>query len=72
MFPILLIITSLISSRTELYDFHQPKTIDKSFAYKYLFEWIKNYFQQQNRNDIIHPLYIQHEGIIFLKIIVAF
>ncbi|CAF1112538.1 unnamed protein product [Rotaria sordida] len=50
--------------KTELFDFHQPKTIDKSIAYKYLFEWVRKYFQQQpeNRNNIIHPLYLQHEG----------
>ncbi|CAF0752274.1 unnamed protein product [Adineta steineri] len=53
-----------LNIKTELFDFHQPKTIEKSIAFKYLFEWIKNYFQQQqeNRNNIIHPLYLQHEG----------
>jgi len=54
-----------LNIKTELYDFHQPKTIEKLYAYKYLFEWIRNYFrqqQQENRNNIIHPLYLQHEG----------
>ncbi|CAF0817583.1 unnamed protein product [Rotaria sp. Silwood1] len=53
-----------LNIKTELFDFHQPKTINKSNAYKYLFEWIRQYFQQQqeNRNNIIHPLYLQHEG----------
>ena len=34
-------------------------------AYKYLFEWIQRYFQQhqESRNNLIHPLYLQHEGI---------
>lgn len=56
-----------LNIKTELYDFHQPKTMEKTYAYKYLFEWIKTYFQQQqeNRNNIIHPLYLQHEGIIY-------
>jgi len=54
---------SNLNIKTELYDFHQPKTIEKSNAYKYLFEWIRNYFQQQrNGNNTIHPLYLQHEG----------
>ncbi len=52
----------LFEYRTELLDFHQPKTMEKSSAYKYLFEWIKNYFQRQQEN-IIHPLYLQHEGL---------
>ncbi|UJR28313.1 hypothetical protein I4U23_009557 [Adineta vaga] len=52
-----------LNIKTELLDFHQPKTGDKSTAYKYLFEWIRNYFQQQaNKSNIIHPLYLQHEG----------
>jgi len=50
-----------LNIKTELFDFHQPKTIEKSSAYKYLFEWIRNYFQRQQEN-IIHPLYLQHEG----------
>jgi hypothetical protein len=51
----------LYEYRTELYDFHQPKSVDKSNAYKYLFEWIRDYFQQRDGNTI-HPLYLQHEG----------
>ncbi|CAF3397569.1 unnamed protein product [Rotaria socialis] len=57
-----------LNIKTELFDFHQPKNIEKSIAYKYLFEWVRKYFQQQQQqqenknNNIIHPLYLQHEG----------
>jgi hypothetical protein len=47
--------------RTELFDFHQPKTLGKTTAYAYLFKWIQKYFQQSGTN-MIHPLYLQHEG----------
>lgn len=47
--------------RTELFDFHQPKNLGKTTAYTYLFKWIQKYFQQSGTN-MIHPLYLQHEG----------
>jgi hypothetical protein len=50
-----------LNIKTELFDFHQPKKLEKSSAYQYLFEWIRDYFQQRQGN-IIHPLYLQHEG----------
>lgn len=51
-----------LNIKTELFDFHQPKNLEKNVAYKYLFEWIRNYFQRQAQQNYIHPLYLQHEG----------
>ena len=53
--------------RTELFEFHQPKTLHKSIAYEYLFKWIRRYFQP-NENERIHPLYLQHEGKTALRL----
>ena len=54
-----------LNIKTELFDFHQPKNLEKNVAYKYLFEWVKNYFQQRTQRNYVHPLYLQHEGTRF-------